>query len=139
LLSDAEIKTIWNASGDGAFGDIIRLCILTGCRKGEIAGLSRSEIDLVNQQITLPPWRTKNKREHVVPMSVPVQEIIQQRLAVVRADPSADANYLFKQRGAKRPFSNWPEAVQRLNGRINVPDWHAWLYCKFHGRQLVSR
>ena len=47
LLSDDEIKRVWEASGDermGTYGATIRFMILTGSRKNEAAGLRRSEI-----------------------------------------------------------------------------------------------
>ena len=37
VLSDDEIRRIWNAAGDDAFGTIIKLLILTGQRRSEIA------------------------------------------------------------------------------------------------------
>jgi integrase len=45
VLTDAELKAIWNATGDGEiFSNIIRLLILTGQRRGEIAQLRTSWI-----------------------------------------------------------------------------------------------
>jgi integrase len=37
MLSDEELKAIWNACDCGTFGTIIKLLILTGARKNEIA------------------------------------------------------------------------------------------------------
>jgi integrase len=40
VLTDAELKAIWNSTGDGKIlSNIIRLLILTGQRRGEIAQL----------------------------------------------------------------------------------------------------
>jgi integrase len=40
-LSDNELRAIWTAtSGDGDYARIVRLCILTGCRREEIGGFA---------------------------------------------------------------------------------------------------
>ncbi len=45
VLSDTELRTIWNACQDNDGGKIIKLLMLTGCRREEIGGLKRDEID----------------------------------------------------------------------------------------------
>jgi integrase len=80
VLSDAELAKIWNALPEqGDYHDIIQLLILTGQRLGEITDLSWREVDLDKAIITLPPSRTKNHREHVVPLSAPSLEILKGR------------------------------------------------------------
>src|SRR5262249_48279091 len=80
VLSDAEVKTIWNALPEPSdYRDLIRLLILTGQRLREIANLSWSEVDLDKAIITLPPGRTKNHREHIIPLSAPALKILKQR------------------------------------------------------------
>jgi len=80
VLSDAELRTIWNALPEqGDYRDLIRLLIMTGQRLREIGDLSWREVDLDKAIITLPPSRTKNHREHVVPLSVPALEILKGR------------------------------------------------------------
>ena len=51
------------------YGHILRLLLLTGCRREEIGGLRWSEIDTEARTITLPRDRTKNGQEYVVPLS----------------------------------------------------------------------
>ena len=46
VLNDAEIRAIWNATGDDDFGKIVRLLLLTGCRRDEIGTLQWGEVDL---------------------------------------------------------------------------------------------
>ena len=45
-LSSDELRTVWNACDDSDYGRIVRLLILTGCRREEIGGLRWSEINL---------------------------------------------------------------------------------------------
>jgi integrase len=54
VLSDEELKVIWQASPDSDFGCILRLLILTAQRREEIGGLRRSEIDTAKRVINLP-------------------------------------------------------------------------------------
>jgi integrase len=67
VLSDSELRLVWNAAGDDHFGTIIKLLMLTGQRADEIASLRWSEIG--GDAITLPSERTKNHRAHVVPLA----------------------------------------------------------------------
>src|SRR6516225_1186407 len=45
VLTDAELRLIWNALDDNQYGTIVRLLMLTGQRLTEISGLRWSEID----------------------------------------------------------------------------------------------
>ena len=46
VLSDAEIAEIWRAADEAAlpYGTIIRLLMLTGQRRGEVAGMTWGEL-----------------------------------------------------------------------------------------------
>jgi integrase len=80
VLSDAELRAIWNAlPPHGDYCDLIRLLILTGARLREIANLRWSEIDLDKATITLPPSRTKNHKEHVIPLAASALGILEGR------------------------------------------------------------
>jgi integrase len=81
-LTDAELVAIWNASVPTTlYGRIVRLLILTGCRRDEIAGLRWSEIHALDAQgaaeIRLPGDRTKNGQPHTVPLSAPAVATLQ--------------------------------------------------------------
>ena len=66
VLSDTEIAEIWNAAGSAAspYGTIIRLLILTGQRRGEVAGMAWDELSDDLATWTLPGERTKNGVAH---------------------------------------------------------------------------
>jgi hypothetical protein len=68
VLSDDEIATLCKVL-PVALKRIIRLCLLTGQRVGEVAGMTRGELDLKAREWRLPSRRTKNKRPHTVPLS----------------------------------------------------------------------
>jgi integrase len=64
----SEAAAVWRAAPDNDYGRIVQLLILTGSRRDEIGSLQWPEIDLEARTITLPPDRTKNGKEHVVPL-----------------------------------------------------------------------
>ena len=84
----SEIVKVWTACPDNDYGRIVRLLILTGCRREEIGSLEWQEIDLVNRKITLPPGRTKNNKEHVVPLS-------KEAIAIIESIPRRDRVHVF--------------------------------------------
>ncbi len=66
ILTNDELKRVWNAAGDTTFGKIVKLLILTGQRRGEICGLRGRMVG--GDTITLPSSLTKNSRQHTFPL-----------------------------------------------------------------------
>ena len=80
VLTDAELATIWRALDDGGeYATLLRLLLLTGARREEIARLRWSEIDLDAALIRLPAERTKNGRPHDIPLSPSALAILKAR------------------------------------------------------------
>jgi integrase len=78
VLNDQELAEIWRAA-DGAaepYSTIIRLLILTGQRRGEVAGMSWAELSDDLATWTLPGERTKNHVVHTVPLSPLARKIL---------------------------------------------------------------
>jgi integrase len=69
--------------------DFLLLLMFTGLRKGEASSLRWADINLPQRTITLPPEKTKAKRELVLPMSDVVFEMLVKRRAL------GDATYVF--------------------------------------------
>ena len=93
VLSHRELAEIWQGLPENDYGRIVKLLILTGSRREEIAGLRRSEIDLENRRLALPGERTKNGRPHLNCLSPAA-------LAVLRAIPIREGRDLvFGERG----------------------------------------
>lgn len=76
VLSDDEIRWLWLAAGDVGqpFGPLARLLILTGQRRGEVAGMTQAEIS--GDTWHLPAARTKNGRAHAVPLTDAAQDVL---------------------------------------------------------------
>lgn len=70
-LDDAELGEVWKASETlgWPFGPFVRALILTGQRRNELAGMAWGELDLNARQWAIPAARTKNGKEHLVPLS----------------------------------------------------------------------
>jgi integrase len=62
VLDDGEMLLVWKATAELGypFGPLIRLLILTGARREEVAALDWSELDHGAQIWVLPPSRSKN-------------------------------------------------------------------------------
>jgi integrase len=109
VLSDAELKIIWSALGPDDYSAIIRLLILTGQRRDEIGSLCWSEI--TDDQIVLPPQRTKNNRGHRIPIVPAVRAILDGR--------ERNGVFVFGRHPAK-PFSGWGVSKAGLDRRIKA-------------------
>jgi integrase len=109
VLTPSELRLIWNGLGDdNQYAAIIRLLALTGQRASEIAGLRWSEVH--DDQIILPGERTKNGRDHVLPLSGIAAEIIAQQ-------PKREGRDLIFGI-ADGAFSGWSRCRRRLDQRI---------------------
>ena len=113
VLTNKELRLIWNAAGDETFGRIVKLLILTGQRVGEITKLTG---DMVGEDtITLPAWLTKNKREHTFPLCMTAQSILK---------PWVGPNIcFFPARGATTPFNGHSPCKRKLDLRCGVSEW----------------
>jgi integrase len=68
---------------DGIAAAALRFLILTAARTGEVLGATWSEFDLEQKVWLVPATRTKQRREHRVPLSEAAVEIVQ-AMALVR-------------------------------------------------------
>jgi len=115
VLSDAELVEIWQACGNDDYGRIVRLLFLTAQRRGEVGGMQWTELDTAAECWTLPSARTKNHRDHVVPL-VPA--------AFALLPPQRDeCDFIFgdgpRQKDDKHQgFSGWSKSKAALDARI---------------------
>jgi integrase len=111
VLSDGEIFAIWQACKDDDFGRIVRLLLLSGCRREEIAGLVWSEINLDTGVMTIPGTRTKNHRTLELTLPALALDILQS------APRRAGRDYVFGSNG-RGGFSGFSYSTLALNSRI---------------------
>ena len=72
VLTDKEIRTLWHGIAvplpQVTDQRIVKLCLVTAQRVGEVAGMRRDELDLAKRVWALPGSRTKNGNPHSVPL-----------------------------------------------------------------------
>jgi integrase len=115
VLADAELLAIWRASGDGDYGRIVRLLVLTGCRREEIGGLRWTEIDSKERVVRLPSERVKNARAHDVPLTDLAWSILQEQ--------PVTGEHVFGRNATG--FSTWSQGKEGLDERLgdSVAPW----------------
>ena len=117
VLSDEELVDVWRACRDDDHGRILRLLILTATRRDEVGNMAKGELDLAGRKWTLPGERTKNHREHELPLSDLALGILKQ--AVDGREAAAVFGDAAKaQGGAVKGFSGWSKAKAALDKRI---------------------
>ena len=114
VLTDAELAAIWRASGDNAYGTIIKLLILLGASRAEIGGMRWGELDLERWSLDTA-GRAKQERPCARPATTELA------LGIIEGVPRrVDRDQLF---GTRSPsgLSHWHEKHdldQRLAGTV---------------------
>ncbi|PWE33427.1 hypothetical protein DDZ14_04290 [Maritimibacter sp. 55A14] len=121
VLSLSEIQAIFTATFElgPLFGPLFRLLILTGQRRGEIAALRWSNVNITGRCLELTGRQTKNRRPHITHLSPPALAEIE-ALHLERGE----SDFVFTTTG-KTPTSGISKAKTRLGGLLR-PDFKAW-------------
>jgi integrase len=112
VLSDEELRFVWSCAGEGDYGAIVHLLILTGQRREEVAAMRWSELDFDKRLWRIGAERTKNGLLHDVPLSDAAIEL----LATLGRREGRDL--VFGSR--KGPFQGWGSAKSALDERIRA-------------------
>lgn len=111
----SELALLWHACGlVGPFGGLPKLLMLTGQRLSEVAGMRQEE--LLDLEGPAPRWlipgsRTKNGKEHLVPLS-PLSVL------TVRAMPRmVNCPFIFSGTGTTE-FSGFSALKKRIDGQV---------------------
>ncbi len=129
VLDDGEIAKLWPACDvvGYPFGPALKIMLLTGARRSEVAAMAWSEIK--DDIWHLPGERTKNKLPCLVPLSSAAQEILD---ALPRVD---GGEYLFTAGGTlardaktgeritDHPITNWSRAKERIDEAAGIENW----------------
>jgi integrase len=110
VLTEEEIRQLWLATEGDDFGTIVRLLLLTGQRRNEIGLLQWDEINLADATITLSPDRTKNGREHALPLSR-------------QAHAMLSALHEIPRNGSVFASQSWANSKVRLGAKLKIADW----------------
>lgn len=116
VLSDDELAAVW--SGAEAIGwpfeGLLKLLVLTGQRREEVAGLSWEELDRAGSTWVLPAARSKNGKPHLVPLSAPAREVLDQ---IANGDDWPLKGLVFSTTG-KTPVSGFSKMKRRLDDHL---------------------
>ena len=107
VLTDEELRLVWQQAGPGDYGAIVRLLVLTGCRREEVAALAWSELQVATWRIAAE--RTKNGLPHEVHLAPAAVELL-------TSLPRRDGRDLVF--GSRGPFSGWSKAKAELDARM---------------------
>lgn len=116
VLGHSELREIWQHSGDGDFGKIVRLLMLTAQRRDEVANMARSELSVDRALWSIPAARTKNGVMHDVPLSQAALDIIQSVPDPEVRDGEGRRDLVFGV--GKGGFSGWSRSKAELDARI---------------------
>lgn len=119
VLGVSEVAAIWNAVSPrtpAPFDNIVKLLLLTACRRNEIGHLRTAEIALGDSLVSLPAERTKNGLPHDVPLSGLARD-------VVASLDLEDREFAFGRRDSG--FSGWSKAKRELDAKLgkSVKPW----------------
>ena len=115
VLTDDELHSIWQATtGPGPFNAIVRMLMLTGQRREEVAGMAWDELAGDLSIWTVPASRAKNGAAHLAPLS---------SLAIVRGVRRiTGTDVVFA--GLHGPFNGFSKAKAALkNEEAMTPSW----------------
>ena len=153
-LSDEEIRLVWDACGrvGDPYGRLVRLALVTGQRRGEVAGLRRCEIGTLEHRDgrtgetreldawLIPAERTKRLRAHAVPLSALSKRLIE-GAPKLQVEGQLLEHIFASGVGGDHPPSAWSKFKRRLDDEVGraiakalhetfdrevhaLPDWH---------------
>jgi integrase len=116
VLSDDELQRVWLAAEQdrGPFGPFVRFVLLTATRRGEAAGLRRSELSDDGRIWTIPAGRYKSGRDVVIPLSAAAQKVLATQLAL--------GDFAFTVDGS-RPLGDFDGRKQEFDKACGVRDY----------------
>lgn len=124
VLSPDEIRAVWIRVGARARMDwemrtLLKLCLVTGQRISEVAGITRGELHLDQAEWHISRERSKNGFPHVVPLSPLAMRLIKKALARI----GEDDDFLLASRLTGKPYdkSSPSHAMRREASIVFAP------------------
>jgi integrase len=112
ILTDDELLAIWRATDGTAFGNYVRLLLLTAARRNEVASMEWTEI--VSGDWTLPAARNKTAQDLIRPLS---------KSALACLPPRGDGRWLFANSLGTGPLLDFARLKTKLDAASGVTGW----------------
>jgi integrase len=117
-LGEREIVAVWRAATalGAPFGNLVKMGLLTGLRRGELAALQWDWIDRDGQKITIPGKTMKSGREHALPITGLIAKLLDET-------PDRAGGLVFpseRRAGGSTPLSGWSKLLHRLRSIAGV-------------------
>jgi len=118
VLSDEELGRVWTAAGTIAepFGPLLRVLLLSLCRRDVVAGMRWSELSDDLATWTIPGARMKRGQAHVVALPEPAR-------AALRTVTRIEGQDLVFTTTGKTPVSGFTRAKATLDAAAQVIGW----------------
>ena len=100
VLNDDELRAVWNYEFE-PFSSIVKLLILTGQRRSEVAAFNLDWVE--DGVVRIPAENTKNGRVHIFPVS-------DQIIDLIKSYP-------------ENTFNGWTNGKKRLDRVVPLADW----------------
>jgi integrase len=111
ILTDDEIRTIWNSNHAGAFSAALRFLLLTGARRSEVARMRWEEIN--GDGWTLPASRNKTKQDLTRSLSAAA-------IAVIESQRN-DCPFVFSK--GRKPISTFSRDKAAFDTATGMSNW----------------
>jgi integrase len=118
VLTDDELLAIWRGTErPGSFHAIVRMLILTGQRREEVAGMTWGDVAADLSTWIIPAAKAKNGVAQLVPLSSQAQGV----LRATAAPHGVGSRFVFP--GLSGPFNGFSKAKAALDKASDVKDW----------------
>jgi integrase len=116
VLASKEIVSFWRATDSERtpVGAALKILLLTGARLREVNEMRREELSDDCATWTIPGSRTKNGREHVVPLPPLARDVL--------ASIPGKGSYIFSANG-RQPVALGSAAKSNIDRAMGVSDW----------------
>jgi integrase len=127
IASPEDIRRLWSAMDQGeaamwsTIATIVRLALLTGLRRTEIAAARKEELDLHSELpvLTIPRGRAKNRNAHRVPLSRQAASLFRQAV-----EAAGESEFVFP--GERNPSHiasrSVSKAMERTRAKLAIKD-----------------
>jgi len=119
VLNTAELRALCKTARDlrYPYGTYLELLLLTGQRRGEVAGMRHSEIDYTENLWKIPKERTKNKTANYIPLTPRLR-------AILKSLPDTGSDHLFPPNPfTERPFTTFSHIKKVIDRHSGITGW----------------